>query len=133
MSRVSDIMAIDVISVNVDDNLKEIANVFENIRIRHVPVMSGDALVGIVSKSDVYRMKQFCQVLDSGDKALLKELEEVLVKTLMKKPITINHDQTIQEASEILVANHFHALPVIKDLQMVGIITSTDIIKFYMN
>ncbi|MGL1888758.1 MAG: CBS domain-containing protein [Reichenbachiella sp.] len=128
---ISEIMIIDVISVNVEDNLKEVANVFENIKIRHVPVMSGDTLLGIVSKSDVLRMKQFCQVLDSGDKALFEELEAVPVKALMKRPVTISKDQTIKEAADIFTKNHFHALPVVEGTKMVGIVTSTDLIRYY--
>lgn len=132
-SLVSEIMVTDLITVTLDDNLKEVANVFDNIKIRHVPVVSGDTLLGMVSKSDVARMKQFCQVLDSGDRALFEELEAVRVKALMKKPITIESTGTIKEAAEIFLKNHFHALPVVDGTKLVGIVTSTDIIKYYRN
>lgn len=128
---VSDIMVTDLITVTLEDNLKEVANVFDNIKIRHAPVVSGDTLLGMVSKSDVARMKQFCQVLDSGSRALFEELEAVSVKALMKKPITIGSSGTIREAADIFLKNHFHALPVVDGTQLVGIVTSTDIIKYY--
>ncbi|MFY0624960.1 MAG: CBS domain-containing protein [Reichenbachiella sp.] len=128
---VSEIMEQDIISVNIVDSLKTVANVFENIKIRHLPVMSGDTLFGMVSKSDVSRMKQFCQVLDSGDKALYEELERVSIKAIMKSPITIDKSKTIKEATEILVKNHFHAIPVTDNGKMVGIVTSTDLLNYY--
>jgi len=125
---VSTIMAVDLITVEMSDSLKDVANVFENIKIRHVPVMSSGVLAGIISKSDVVRMKHFCQVLDSGDKALFEELNHISVKSLMKTPVTITKDQTIREAIEILSTNQFHALPVMDDQQLVGIVTTTDIV-----
>ncbi|WP_109830561.1 CBS domain-containing protein [Reichenbachiella versicolor] len=127
---VSTIMVIDLITVEVTDSLKDVANVFGNIKIRHIPVMAGDTLVGIVSQSDVARMKHFCQVLESGDRELFDELNAVSVKSLMKTPKTISKDQSIRELVEILAVNHFHALPVVHDHRLVGIVTSTDIMKY---
>ena len=129
---VSDIMVTDLITVTLDDDLKEVANVFENIKIRHLPVVAGDTLLGMVSKSDVAMMKQFCQILESGDRTLFEELESVSVKALMKKPITIGVSGTIQEAANIFLKNHFHALPVVDGTKLIGIVTSTDVIKYYM-
>ncbi|WP_420583309.1 CBS domain-containing protein [Reichenbachiella sp.] len=126
-------MITDLITVTLEDNLKEVANVFDNIKIRHVPVVSGDTLLGMVSKSDVAMMKQFCQVLDSGDRILFEELEEVSVKALMKKPITIDISGTIKEATDIFLKNHFHALPVVDGTKLVGIVTSTDLLKYYQH
>lgn len=128
---VSDIMETDIISINFDDTLKDAANVFENIKIRHIPVVSGETLLGIVSKSDVSRMKQFCQLLESGNQALLDELENKRVKSLMRKPITINANDTVEKAIELFTQNHFHALPVMNDGSMVGIVTSTDILRHF--
>lgn len=128
---VSEIMITDLITVTLEDNLKEVANVFDNIKIRHVPVVSGDTLLGMVSKSDVAMMKQFCQVLDSGDRTLFEELEAVSVKALMKRPITIGPEGTISEAADIFLKNHFHALPVVDGTRLVGIVTSTDLLKYY--
>lgn len=130
---VSDIMITDLITVTLEDNLKEVANVFDNIKIRHVPVVSGETLLGMVSKSDVAMMKQFCQVLDSGDRALFEELESVSVKALMKKPVTIDTSGTIKEATDIFLKNHFHALPVVDGTKLVGIVTSTDLLKYYQH
>ncbi|MEP2025550.1 MAG: CBS domain-containing protein [Reichenbachiella sp.] len=130
---VSDIMITDLITVTLGDNLKEVANVFDNIKIRHVPVVSGDTLLGMVSKSDVAMMKQFCQVLDSGGRALFEELEVVSVKALMKKPVTIVPKATVEAAADIFLKNHFHALPVVDGTRLIGIVTSTDLIKHYKN
>ena len=50
---VADIMSRAVISVTEDTDVEEVAHVLTNRRIRRVPVVSGDQLVGIVSRYDV--------------------------------------------------------------------------------
>ena len=52
---VAEIMSRGVISVSPDTNVEEVAHLLTNQRIRRVPVMQGDRLVGIVSRSDLVR------------------------------------------------------------------------------
>ncbi len=52
---VADIMSRGVISVTEDTDVEEVAHLLTNRRIRRVPVLSGDQLVGIVSRSDLVR------------------------------------------------------------------------------
>jgi len=52
---VADIMSRAVISVTEDTDVEEVAHVLTNRRIRRVPVVSGDQLVGIVSRSDLVK------------------------------------------------------------------------------
>jgi CBS domain-containing protein len=52
---VADIMSRGVISVSPETNSEEVAHLLTNRRIRRVPVLDGDRLVGIVSRSDLVR------------------------------------------------------------------------------
>lgn len=52
---VADIMSRGVISVTEDTDVEEVAHLLTNSRIRRVPVVSGDQLVGIVSRSDLVK------------------------------------------------------------------------------
>jgi CBS domain-containing protein len=54
-------------------------------------------------------------------------------QVMAKKLITITPETTIKEAAEILASNEFHALPVCEDHLLVGIITTTDLIKYLIN
>ena len=62
---VGDIMSRSVISVSADTEVEEVAHLLTNQRIRRVPVLDGDKLVGIVSRSDLVRqiaMRWVCSV-----------------------------------------------------------------------
>jgi len=52
---VADIMSRSVISVTEDTDVEEVAHLLTNRRIRRVPVLRGDRLVGIVSRSDLVK------------------------------------------------------------------------------
>ncbi|MEM7552012.1 MAG: CBS domain-containing protein [Bacteroidota bacterium] len=47
-------------------------------------------------------------------------------------PETISQEDTIKDASKILADREFHALPVVDHGKVVGIITTTDIINYFL-
>jgi CBS domain-containing protein len=53
--RVADVMTHDVVSVDADDPLEEIVALMEGHRIKRVPVLQGDRVVGVVSRADLLR------------------------------------------------------------------------------
>jgi CBS domain-containing membrane protein len=53
-------------------------------------------------------------------------VEQVMAKNL----VTISPETTIKEAAEILANREFHALPICEDDLLVGIVTTTDLIKY---
>jgi CBS domain-containing protein len=53
--RVEDIMTRDVLTVTEDTPLEDVVNLMERKHIKRVPVMRGDALVGIISRADLVR------------------------------------------------------------------------------
>lgn len=63
--HVGDIMARGVISVSPETSVEEVAHLLANRRIRRVPVLAGERLVGIVSRSDLVKqiaMRWVCHV-----------------------------------------------------------------------
>jgi CBS domain-containing protein len=56
-------------------------------------------------------------------------VEQVMAKRL----VTITPDVTIKEAAEILASKEFHALPVVEGDLLVGILTTTDVLKYLIN
>ena len=55
-SKVEDIFAREVISVQQDTPLDEVATLMAEKKVHTLPVMDGDKLVGVIGKSDVIRM-----------------------------------------------------------------------------
>lgn len=56
-------------------------------------------------------------------------VEQVMARNLVK----VSPDTTIKEVAEILSKREFHALPVVLDELLVGIVTTTDLIKYLID
>jgi CBS domain-containing protein len=126
--RISEIMTKQVYCVDCRDSLMVAIDVIHKHNIRHLPVLDGSKLVGILSKSDVDKVKM------SGIHAN-KDLgiPELTIDHIMTKSVnTIQHDDTVREAAEILSLMSYHALPVLDGENLVGIVSSTDIILYFL-
>lgn len=129
---ISTIMTKSVISVNLNDDLRTVKSILSNKNIRHVPVMDGDKLVGMVSKNDITRLS-FGSMFDNQGDADEAVLDMLNIDQVMTHDVTsIDIDSTVKDAAEIFVTSHFNSLPVMKDGNIVGIVTSTDIIRYML-
>ncbi len=130
---VSHIMTRNLITANVTDSLRHVNTLLKQNNIRHIPVVSGDKLVGIVSKSDIMRLS-FGDLFDGQEQAdetvfdMLK-LEQVMVSN----PKTVDVNDTIRDVAEIFTEVEFHALPVLEGKTIVGIVSTTDLIKYLLD
>ncbi len=85
-----------------------------------IVVLDEDKLVGIITKGDILR------------KVLLKGLDPKKTparKVMAPKPVTITSNASIEDAAELMIKKKVSKLPVVNDGKLVGIITSTDIIR----
>jgi CBS domain-containing membrane protein len=129
---ISKIMTSDVISVNVTMNLRQVDDMLRDAHIRHVPVVSGKRIIGMLSKSDLQKIS-FVNTFD-GDgltTALYENLSLEQVMTTNVKTVDVN--DTILDVAVILSKNEFHALPVTENGELAGIVTTTDLIKFLID
>lgn len=132
--HVKDIMTRKVVSVQKLSTIREVNDLFHTYHVRHLPVTEGSKLVGILSLTDVLRLSfgETFGDLDLEADALVSEM--LTVDQIMNhQPTTIGENCTITDASRILAHANFHALPVIdEERNLVGILTTTDIIKHYL-
>lgn len=126
---VSQIMTKNPITVNETNSVTDVVDIFKKNPIHHLPVVSGNTLIGIISKTDVERISF---VADSTtDKAQTSIYHNLSISQIMtRQPETVQADETIKEAAEILATGSLHALPVVEKDQVQGIVTSTDMIKY---
>lgn len=129
---VSHIMTKDVFTVDVQDNLTEVQSLLTKKSIRHVPVVSGEKLVGILSKSDINRLT-FGNVFEGQEGADEAVLGMLNIKQVMSNnPRTVDAETTIKEVAEIFSQEEFHALPVVENNAVAGIVTTTDVIQYLL-
>jgi signal-transduction protein with cAMP-binding, CBS, and nucleotidyltransferase domain len=65
---ISSIMTSSVITINLNDHLRDVKKKFSKENIRHLPVMNGDELVGMISKNDIMRLS-FGSIFDNQENA----------------------------------------------------------------
>ena len=122
---ISEIMTKNVISLKTNDDLEKAESLFKKNNIRHIPVVSGKEIVGI-SFADA--IDDYAEDVDTVVYNMFT-IEQVMAKKL----ITVSSDTTIKEVAEILAEKEFHALPVVDNEILVGIVTTTDLIKYLIN
>ncbi|TSE04147.1 CBS domain-containing protein [Aquimarina algiphila] len=131
---ISKIMTSDVITLNSTNGLETAEMLFKKNKIRHIPVVKGDAVVGILSYTDLLRISFVDTVNEfehEVDTVVYKmfTIEQVMAKNL----VSVNSDTMIKEVAEILSEREFHALPVIDNDKLVGIVTTTDLINYLLD
>jgi len=126
LSPVSELMTKDLITVNSNDSLSIVKEKFDKGMFHHLPVVSGKLLLGIISKSDLLYFLEGMKEKDANN-AILNDLiaEKIMTKGLAK----VESTDRINVALEVFKVNLFHAIPVVDNNELVGILTTYDIIK----
>lgn len=129
---VSKIMSTDIISVNLTQTLKEVDAILKAENIRHLPVVSGDKVIGMLSKTDLQKIS-FVNTMDGGG-VTTAMYDKLSIDQVMTKNVTaVQKEDTILDVATILSENEFHALPVVDGEKLVGIVTTTDLVKFLID
>lgn len=124
--NISEIMTRDVISVEKGDDLMEIRETLETRNFHHLVVLQEEEVCGIISFNDLTRaIRPFVEV-DEGMPRLSLTAEDIMTPD----PITIDPEDSIGLAADVILTNRLHALPVTKKGKLQGIVTSHDILKY---
>jgi acetoin utilization protein AcuB len=129
-AKVSTLMTHDVISLHPKDSLKAAGEVFNKHNIHHIPIVEANILVGMLSKSDYLLFQRGFQV--NNDPKMVDDVRNELfeINVIMTKGIAkLSPDDRINTALDIFKINKFHALPVVENDKLVGILTTYDIIS----
>lgn len=124
------IMNTYLMTVPPDTNLQKAKEIIDEKRIHHLLVVDKTGnLIGIVSDRDV-KQSSASPATALSVHELNYLLTQLTVEPIMaKKIITISPGTTIERAALIMQKNRINALPVIEDEKLVGIITSTDVMR----
>ncbi|WP_296313609.1 CBS domain-containing protein [Winogradskyella sp. UBA3174] len=131
---VSTIMSKELIALNRTDDLERAELLFKRHKIRHIPVVSGDVIIGMLSYTDLLRIS-FADAVDESEKDVdtlvynMFTIDQVMVKNVT----TVDSQTSIKQVAKILAIKEFHALPVVDDGILVGIVTTTDLINYLID
>lgn len=116
---VADVMTKSVISVDASVSINEAAKMMEDAKVGAIIVMENNTPVGIVTDRD-FAVKVVAHAYHISSP----------VKQIMSSPlISINSDESVRTASDLMHDRGVRKLPVIDDENVVGIITATDIVN----
>ncbi len=131
---VSEIMTKNLITLSTKDDLETAERLFKKHRIRHIPVVSGDEIAGMLSYTDLMRIS-FADSIDEQEQEIdsmvynFFSIEQVMVKDV----VSVSSATTVKEVAKFLAAKEFHALPVVDEGKLTGIVTTTDLIQYLLD
>ncbi len=133
---ISEFMTRYLITVTQNTNLDKVYDIFENNNIHHLPVVDGEALVGIISKVDVYKITHCISLFRSKSNEAYNEklLRSLLAEEIMTKDVVVlSPSDTASRAAILFAQNKYHALPVVDNGKLVGIVSTLDMIELAFN
>ncbi|MFZ4545444.1 MAG: HPP family protein [Saprospiraceae bacterium] len=129
IAPVSSIMSTQLLTVNAEDNLNAVSEIFKKHQIHHIPVVAEKQILGIISYSDFSHFVKGMDTYEEKEVKMHRLLNTKAADIMTKGLAKLEPDDRIDVAVNIFKDNRFHALPVVKDDELVGIVTTHDIIQ----
>ncbi len=149
--KVAEVMQRSVVSVRPDETLPLLDEVMTRHRITGVPVLDGDQVVGVVSRTDVVRQLEverarfedsswYLEPFDSDQRpfdlamqvseAVAARLQNLHVRDLMTKQVlSVAPEAELEEAARCMVEHRVHRLLVLDAGRLVGLVSSLDLLR----
>lgn len=133
LEPVSKIMTKNLITLTLADDLYKAEKLFKENHIRHIPIVEEEHIIGMLSCSGLERIG-FLDSYDSDETKVDNAIYSMLNigQLMIKNPTVINSSTTIKSVVEILAKNEIHALPVVENKILVGIVTTTDVLNYLL-
>jgi len=133
-SAVAYIMTRHLYLLNASDSLLKAKRMFKEHSIRHLPVIADRQVVGILSHVDLIRLNFDGDVPTNPPGENQMFLATLKVEDIMQKnPDVVSENESIEAVAIKLNNEKFHALPVINEQGISGIVTTTDLINFFLS
>ena len=145
MQTAADIMTKDVVTVKRETTVRELAEIFETRNFGSLPVVDDeDNLIGIVTASDLMEQGRSLHIPTvislfdwviplQGERALERELQKMTAQTvgeiISPDVVTVSPSDPVSTIADIMSDRKLHALPVVSNGKVVGMVARIDIIR----
>ena len=116
---VADVMTRDLVTIGPVTSCDKARRLMDEYRIRHLPVMDGGRLVGMVSDRDVR------SVVVHSPGALASRI-------MTPDPVTVSPETRVEHAARLMLDRRFGALPVTDGPALLGMVTYTDLLRAFV-
>ncbi len=149
--KVEDVMTQNPVTIQAKDTIRTASSIIRENKIGGLPVMDGENLIGMITESDILALLETkepsedlwlpspLEVIEipireffnwERTKEALSHIGSRSVSSQMSYPIiTVDADDSIEEAARIMLREGIARLPVLRDGKLVGIVTRADIIE----
>jgi acetoin utilization protein AcuB len=129
MTQLSEIMNRKVVTVDTHASLRQAQRILDRHNIRHLFVMDGKRLVGIVTDRDLRKAAPSSKspLTASEREEFMDELK--VVEVMSRKLIEASPSTTVREAAKVMVREKIGCLPVVDGNALVGIVTEIDLLE----
>jgi len=130
--RIRDLMTRSLITVVPDETVTAAHQLMQKHRIRHLLVVDGEQLVGIVTDRDI-RLNLPSQATSLSVWEVNHLLTRLAVgKVMTQSVITVGPDREARDAAQLMLEHKIGALAVVDGGELVGIITETDLLRAFV-
>lgn len=121
--RVGNLMSVDPVVIDSEALISEAELLLKSYRISGLPVMEDDALVGVVSQTDLLNAR--------SSELIGANWQRVRVRHLMSRPaVTVHLNTSVERAARLMLEKHIHRLVVVdEEDEPIGVVTSTDLLR----
>jgi CBS domain-containing protein len=125
------IMSKQLITVGPEDEMHVVERIFHENTFHHLPVVgNGQILEGIISREDWLRVAHFLSMREKCNGTVFDGTNVTASDIMTRFPLFLDPEDTIGLAADIFMSNKFHALPIVEDEKLVGIVTTHDLLKY---
>ena len=136
--KLRNLMTTDVFTISPDASLKEAARRMMGARVSGLPVTNDDGeLVGIISEADFVnteadrRKEKSARLLRFFDKDEVPSEEQLVADVMTEKVITLDPETDHPVAARLMKTAGVKRIPVVEDGRLVGLVSSTDVLKAF--
>jgi nanoRNase/pAp phosphatase (c-di-AMP/oligoRNAs hydrolase) len=117
--QISDLMSFPVVTVTAETRMEDVALLLRAKGISGIPVVNGERVVGMISRRDFRKMRKESQITSP-------------VRSFMTSDVlTIEPGKSPTQAAQLMVKHDVGRLPVVENGQIIGIITRSDIMRYF--
>ena len=134
MMKVKELMSTKVYTVSPEDSLDRVVVMFHFNAIRHLPVVENGKVVGVISDRDVKKIlgPRHTLKVSKIDGSLITVPARKVRTVMNRKLSTLGPEDKASDAAAIMAKRKIGCLPVVRHGRLVGIITSTDILRAFV-
>jgi len=129
--RVRDVMSEKIVQISAGDTLSTVEDIMTLGGVRHMPVVRAGTLVGVVSERDLLRAS-LSNLTEFGTEQRRAFLHVVEIERVMSSPpVVIGPEDSVEEAALLMAEQKIGCLPVVDAERLIGMITETDILRYF--